>query len=181
MVTIVKYEPGWRQAFAVEAARIRSRLGDRALRIDHVGSTSVPGLAAKPVIDIQVSVRSLEPRGAWIDEMAELGYVHVDLGAFDLVYPFFSKPSVWPCTHHVHLCIAGSEEERKHLAFRDYLRLHPSAAAEYEQLKVDLAASHEGTTLESQENYSLSKSPFVSSVLVAALQQGLPLPSASDG
>lgn len=181
MVNIVTYEPAWRQAFAVEAARIRSRFGNRALRIDHVGSTSVPGLAAKPVIDIQVSLLSLEPRNELVENMAQLCYVHVDLGAFDLVYPFFSKPSVWPCTHHVHCCVAGSEEESKHLAFRDYLRLNPSTAAEYERLKIDLAAFHEGTTLESQESYSLSKSRFVSSVLVKALQQGLPLRGASDG
>jgi GrpB-like predicted nucleotidyltransferase (UPF0157 family) len=181
MVSIVKHDPVWRQAFAAEAAHIRSRLGDRALRIDHVGSTSVPGLAAKPVIDIQVSLPSLEPRGTLVAEMAELGYLHLNLGAFDGVYPFFTKPSIWPCTHHVHLCVAGSQEERNHLAFRDYLRLNPFTAAEYERLKTNLAALHEGTTLESQEEYSLSKSQFVSSVLARALHQGLPVAAPSDG
>lgn len=181
MVTIVKYVPAWRQAFAAEAGRIRAQFGARAVRIDHVGSTSVPGLAAKPVIDIQVSLLSLEPRTALVDELFSLGYVHVDLGAFDIVYPFFTKPSIWPCSHHLHLCVAGSPEERNHLAFRDYLRLNPYAAADYERLKRQLAAVHDGTTLASQEAYSLSKSQFVGSVLVQALRQGLPVLGPSDG
>lgn len=181
MIAIIKYDPAWQHAFTTEAAHIRSRLGDRALRIDHVGSTSVPGLAAKPVIDIQVSLSSLEPRDPLEEELAELGYMHVDLGAFDRAYPFFTKPSIWPCTHHVHLCVAGSQQERNHLAFRDYLRLKPATAAEYERLKVDLAASHEGSTLESQEKYSLSKSWFVNAVLAEALKHGLPLATPSDG
>jgi GrpB-like predicted nucleotidyltransferase (UPF0157 family) len=181
MVTIVEYEPIWRQAFAAEASRIRARFSSRAIRIDHVGSTSVPGLAAKPVIDIQVSLPSLEPRDVLIEELAKLGYLHVDLGAFDLVYPFFTKPSVWPCTHHVHLCVAGSQVERDHLAFRDYLRLNPRTAADYERLKFRLAAMHEGTTLASQEAYSLSKSDLVRSVLGQALEQGLPVLGPSDG
>jgi GrpB-like predicted nucleotidyltransferase (UPF0157 family) len=180
MVILVQYQPVWQQAFTTEAANIRARLGSRALRIDHVGSTSVPGLAARPVIDIQVSLASLEPREILVEELAELGYVHVHLGAFDVVYPFFTRPGIWPCTHHVHLCIAGSEEERNHLAFRDYLRANASIAAEYERLKADLAASHDGTTLESQEKYSLSKSEFVSSVVARALQRGLPVRGPSD-
>lgn len=149
MVTIVNYDPAWSQDFAAEASLIRAQFGPRAVRIDHVGSTSVPGLAAKPVIDIQLSVASLEPRTALVTELATLGYTHVDLGAFDRVYPFFTKPNVWPCTHHVHVCVSGSQEERTHLAFRDYLRLNSSIAAAYEHLKLQLAAAHEGTTLES--------------------------------
>ena len=181
MVTLAKHDPAWHQAFKTEAARIRSRLGTHAVRIDHVGSTAVPGLIAKPVIDLQVSLDSLEPRRLWEQAMSELGYQHVDLGAFDQVYPFFTKPGVWPCTHHVHLCVAGSQQESDHLAFRDYLRLNPSAAAEYGRLKLDLAAKYEGTTLESQEQYSLSKTSFVVSVLTLASRRGLPIVAPSDG
>jgi len=168
MVSIVPYDPSWPHAFATEADRIRVRLGSLALRIDHVGSTAVPGLSAKPVIDIQVSLATLEPRQALTAAMADLGYLHVDLGAFDHVYPFYTKPHIWPCTHHVHLCVAGSDEERNHLAFRDHLRLNPSSAAKYEALKVSLAAQHEGRTLESQEAYSLAKSSFVHAALTKA-------------
>jgi GrpB-like predicted nucleotidyltransferase (UPF0157 family) len=172
MIIIAPYDPAWPARFAAEAARIRQALGNIALRIEHVGSTSVPGLAAKPVIDIQVSVQSLEPRDRYRKWLADLGYTHFPLGAFDLVYPFFKKPAEWPSTHHVHLCVAGSEQERNHLAFRDFLRRNPTVAAEYVTLKRKLAAAHDGLTTESQERYSLSKTEFVRSVLARALAEG---------
>jgi len=71
----------------------------------------------------------------------------------------------WPSTHHVHLCVAGSGQEREHLAFCDYLRRNPAVAEEYASLKRKLASAHDGLSLESQEQYSLSKSEFVRSVL----------------
>lgn len=181
MIEIVPYQPAWREVFAGEAKLLRCQFGRRAIRIDHVGSTSVPGLAAKAVIDIQVSFASLEPRATLLAEMAALGYLHVDLGEFDQVYPFFTKPGIWPSTHHVHLCVAGSKEERHHLAFRDYLRLRSDVAADYAQLKSALAGLHDGETLESQERYSLAKSKFVAAALAEALRLGLPSPSQSDG
>ena len=103
----------------------------------------MPGLAAKPVIDIQVSVASLVPHGRYVDTMATLGYRHIAL-SFDLVYPFFYRPvDEWPGTHHVHLCEAGGEQEWKHLAFR----------------------AHDGTTVQTSRKYSSSKSAFVADVL----------------
>lgn len=180
VILIARYDPAWPLLFAQEAARIRRALGNVATRIDHVGSTSVPNLAAKPVIDIQVSVRSLEPRSIWEDSILNLGYTHFDLGPFDLVYPFFKRPATWPSTHHVHLCAAGSEEERNHLAFRDYLRAHPKTAAEYLELKQELVTIHDGTSIESQENYSLAKSAFVSSVLERAFAEDYPLHTPRD-
>jgi GrpB-like predicted nucleotidyltransferase (UPF0157 family) len=91
MIIIAPYNPDWPVMFAAEAVRIRQALGDRALRIEHVGSTSVPGLAAKPVVDIQVSVPSLEPADRYCTWLADLGYRRFRLGAFDLVYPFFQE------------------------------------------------------------------------------------------
>src|SRR5215471_7484762 len=135
MITIVPYMEEWPEAFATEARRIRAQFAGRALRIDHVGSTSVPGLAAKPVIDIQISLASLEPRDPLLRDMQMLGYTHVDIGdGFDLVYPFFKRPEQWPSSHHVHLCEAGGEQERRHLAFRDYLRRHTPVADSYLEL-----------------------------------------------
>ena len=87
------------------------------------------------------------------------------------MYPFFKKPAEWPSTHHVHLCVAGSEQERDHLAFRDFLRRNPAVAAQYAALKRELAAAHDGLTLESQERYSLSKTEFVRSVLARAFAE----------
>lgn len=171
MIFIAPYDPAWPSRFEAEAERIRRAFGRELVRVEHVGSTAVPGLAAKPVIDIQVSVASLERRdryGAWL---SELGYTHFSLGAFDLVYPFFKRPAGWPSTHHVHLCAAASVQERDHLAFRDFLRSEPAAAAAYAALKRRLARSHDGLTMESQEQYSLSKTEFVSSVLLRAREK----------
>ena len=168
MITIVPYDPAWPARFDAEAVSIRRVFGEIALRVEHVGSTAVPGLAAKSVVDIQVSVTSLDPMRHFIERLSQIGYGHIPLGAFDLVYPFFQKPAVWPSTHHVHLCVVGSEQERRHLAFRDYLRNHPSVAAEYVTLKRQLASAHQGDTIESQERYSLSKSKFIDSVLKCA-------------
>ena len=169
MIEIVPYDQKWPALFDAEAANIREAMASLALRIEHVGSTSVPGLAAKQVIDIQVSVTTLETLGGYVQALAQLGYVHISLGSFDVVYPFFQKPAAWPSTHHVHLCVVGSEQERCHLAFRDHLRTHPAVAAKYADLKRALATENDGATLESRERYSLSKTEFVNSVLERAL------------
>ena len=170
MIILVPYDPDWPAAFAAEATVLRQALGERALRIDHVGSTSVPGLSAKPVVDIQVSVRGLRGTGGLVAALASAGYQHVSLGDFDRVYPFFQKPAGWPARFHVHLCEAGGEQERRHLAFRDHLRRHPTVAADYLALKQRLAGQFSGETFESREQYSLAKSTFVEGVLALALR-----------
>lgn len=180
MIAIVPYDPTWPAAFDAEATNIRSVLESLALRVEHVGSTSVPGLEAKPVIDIQVSVATLEALDLYSEALARIGYTHVSLGPVDSVYPFFQKPRVWPSSHHIHLCVIGTEEERRHLAFRDYLRSTPLAAADYVELKRRLAAKFNGATLESRERYSLSKTEFVTSALRRALSAGYPQSNSHD-
>ena len=167
MIIIAPYDERWPREFEAEAKRILDGFGDAALRIEHVGSTAVPGLASKPVIDIQVSVASLQPAALHRGRLQALGYTHYPLGDFDFVYPFFKRPESWPSSHHVHLCVSGSPQERDHLAFRDHLRGNPAAAASYEKLKRSLAPTHDGLTLESQESYSLAKTEFIRSVLRA--------------
>lgn len=181
MIQLVRHDPHWRRGFDAEAARLRALWGAEALRIDHVGSTSVPGLEAKPVIDIQVSVRTLEPHGWARPRQQALGYTHVDLGDFDRVYPYFHRPVDWPHSHHVHLCEAGGEQERRHLAFRDFLRRHGDTAGEYVVLKRTLAQQHRGATREERERYSLAKGDFIEAVLLRAYAEGLPLYGPSDG
>jgi GrpB-like predicted nucleotidyltransferase (UPF0157 family)/GNAT superfamily N-acetyltransferase len=165
VIRLVPYDPAWPDLFRTEADRIRDALGELAIRIEHVGSTSVPGLWAKPVIDIQVSVPSLEPIAAYEERLSSVGYAHLELDEFDRVYPFFRRPAEWPSTHHIHLCESGSYLEAKHIAFRDYLRVHPEEGARYVELKRSLAARHHGRTQESRESYSLAKTDFVESVL----------------
>jgi GrpB-like predicted nucleotidyltransferase (UPF0157 family) len=141
--------------------------GELARRIDHVGSTAVPGLIAKPIIDIQVSVPSLASLAAFMPAMAELGYTHLPDPdpAFERAYPYFHKPVQWQHSHHLHLCEIGGDHEWKHLAFRDRLRASAELRAEYAALKRHLAALHGGATHESRLRYVEGKSEFVQRVL----------------
>jgi GrpB-like predicted nucleotidyltransferase (UPF0157 family) len=167
-IEIVPYDPSWPAAFEAEASRLRDALGALALRIDHHGSTSVPGLAAKPIIDIQISVADLQPLTAYGGPLERVGYVHVP-HADDARCPFFHRPAAWPHTHHVHVVAAGGEEERRTLLFRDFLRAHNSEARAYERLKRDLAIEMVGADSESREAYARAKTEFVERIVGLAL------------
>jgi GrpB-like predicted nucleotidyltransferase (UPF0157 family) len=167
------YDPAWAEAFERERARLSSLLGPLALRIDHHGSTSVPGLAAKPVIDIQISVESLHPLDRYARLLERAGYVHVP-HPDDSFAPFFHRPASWPHTHHVHVVAAGGEEERRTLAFRDYLRDHPHCAREYEALKRTLVKRHSSAEINTPEAYADAKGEFVVNVTRQALAEGYP-------
>jgi GrpB-like predicted nucleotidyltransferase (UPF0157 family) len=164
MIAIVPYNPDWKREFAAERARLQAALGAIALRIDHHGSTAVPGLAAKPIIDIHISIERLQPMEPYAAALRSCGYVHAP-HADDASCPFFHRPAAWPHTHHVHVVAAGSDEERHTLMFRDHLRAHPETAREYEALKRDLAARFGGGDPESREAYAAAKTTFVRSVL----------------
>lgn len=132
-VEIVEYDRGWAVAFAVLGAAFRDALGAAAVRIDHIGSTAVPGLAAKPVIDVQVSVRSLEPVDPFRDPLERLGFVYRADNP-ERTKRYFREPPGQRRTH-VHVRQLGSFSQQVPLLFRDYLRSHPSAAAEYADTK----------------------------------------------
>ena len=172
-IEIVAYDPTWPTQFSAERDRIGDLLGDLAVRIDHHGSTSVPGLAAKPVIDIQVSVRNLQPMQPYYSRLVQLGYRHLP-HADDSFYPCFHRPAKWPHTHHVHVVEVGHPEERRTLAFRDYLRQHSEAARAYEALKHTLAEKHNAGILASRQAYADAKGDFITQVTEEALQSGLP-------
>jgi GrpB-like predicted nucleotidyltransferase (UPF0157 family) len=140
-IRVVDYDPVWPEMAAAEIGRIEVALAGVAVRVEHVGSTAVPGLAAKPVIDLQVSVDALEPWARYVESLERLGYLFApDPQSPD--FHFFGRPAERPRTHHLHVCAAGSDHERRHLALRDYLRAHPDEATEYAALKRDLAARH---------------------------------------
>jgi len=126
-IEIVAYDSEWTLQFEAEAARIRTALRETALRIDHNGSTSIPGMRAKAVIDIQISVAKLQPLATFGDPLGTIGYHHVP-HPDDAFCPFFHRPADWPHTHHVHVVEHGGIEERRTLAFRDYMRDHDDAA-----------------------------------------------------
>jgi GrpB-like predicted nucleotidyltransferase (UPF0157 family) len=138
-IRIVDYDPSWPANAAQELDRIGAAVGDLAVRLEHVGSTSVRGLAAKPIVDLQLSVAELEPSSAYVDPLEALGYLFAPaLEPPDL--HFFAKPPERPRSHHLHVCAAGSAHERRHLAVRDFLRAHPTEAAAYAALKRRVAA-----------------------------------------
>jgi len=140
-IRIVEPDPSWPAAARAEMDLLAAALGPVAVRLDHVGSTAVPGLAAKPIVDLQLSVASLAPLGAYGDPLARLGYRFVpDPEMPD--YHFFGKPPERPRTHHLHVCEAGSEHELRHLAVRDFLRAHRDEAARYAKVKRAVAARH---------------------------------------
>ena len=167
---VVAYDPGWPAAFAAEAVRLRDTLGPLALRVDHHGSTAVPGLRAKPIIDIQVSVARLQPLTAYGERLQAIGYVHVP-HPDDQICPFFHRPEGWPHSHHVHVVERGGSEERRTLAFRDYLRDHAAVARDYERLKERLMSQFSGDP-DAHEAYARAKGDFVERVVALALGSG---------
>jgi len=171
---IVRYDPDWPAAFDAEAVRLRSALGPVALRVDHHGSTSVPGLAAKPVIDIQISVVTLQTLDSLRAGLESCGYTHVP-HSDDAFCPFFHRPVRWPHSHHVHVVERGGLEERRTLAFRDYVRDHADVAREYERLKINLVSRIGATDHESREAYARGKTAFIDRIVASALSRGYPL------
>jgi GrpB-like predicted nucleotidyltransferase (UPF0157 family) len=140
-VRIVDYDPAWPAEAARELARIGAVLGELAVRLEHVGSTSVPGLAAKPIVDLQVSVAVLAPCAPYVTPLEGLGYLFVPFPDSP-EYHFFGKPQERPRTHHLHVCTVGSQEELRHLAVRDYLCADRGEAERYEAVKRESARRH---------------------------------------
>lgn len=136
-IVIVDYDAAWPQEFEALRARAAAAVGDVAIAIEHVGSTAVPGLAAKPVIDLVVVVDPEDVQRA-IERLVAIGYVHRgNLGVEGR--EAFNPPEV-ERPHHLYVSPTDSEELRAQLAFRDRLRSDPALAAEYDALKRELAA-----------------------------------------
>jgi len=173
VLEVVPYDASWPRMFSAERDRIAAALGAVALRIDHNGSTSVPGLAAKPIIDIQVSVARLHPMDTYTPGLVRLGYLHVP-HADDAFCPFFHRPPAWPHTHHVHVVQAGGDEERRTLAFRGYLREHPDVARDYADLKHRLAPQYAATEFAARQAYADAKTTFITAIIERAFAEGYP-------
>ena len=168
-IEIVDYDPAWAEAFAGISRAVAAALGPLALRIEHVGSTAVPGLGAKPIIDLDVVIESTAVLPPVVEALETLGYTHEGDGgiagreAFGreaATVPADGSGRAWPA-HHLYVCPGDSEELRRHLRFRDYLRGHPEAAARYDALKRDLARRHANDI----DAYVEGKSAFVEGIL----------------
>ncbi len=138
-IEVVDYDPSWPARFDAWRGRLLRELGAMARRIDHVGSTAVPGLAAKPVIDVQVSVPDVVDERAYVPAIERAG---VAFRNRDDEHRYFRPAGDRPRDVQVHVCSAGSGWERRHLLFRDFLRTDAATRAAYGELKRGLAARY---------------------------------------
>ena len=146
-IEIVDPDPSWAAAFVTEAAALRLVFGDALVGMHHIGSTGVPGLAAKPIVDILVVLHETDSIARFSDAMEGLGY-NVRGECLDAEVPgtpgrfYCSKDSAGVRTHHVHVCASSHPQVADLLVLRDYLRSAPARAAAYGSLKHELAQRH---------------------------------------
>lgn len=166
-IIVTPYDPDWPAAFAIEKARIRAAI-PQAAAIEHIGSTAVPGLAAKPVIDILIGLASLNEAPAWIGGLQTLGYEYVP--QFEAVMPerrYFRRSEKSRRTHQIHLVEGGGDFWKRHMAFRNFLRMHPEEALAYGRLKTELAARFR----DDRAAYMDGKDAFIKNLEARALSE----------
>ena len=166
LIAVVDSDPTWGTAFEREAAALARVFGEMLLAVHHIGSTSVPALPAKPIIDLLVVLRETETIARFDAAMEALGY-RIRGECLDAEIPgtpgrfYFSKDKQGVRTHQVHACAAGHPEIADKLAFRDYLRAHPAQAARYGALKRRLALEYSHDNI----GYMRGKDQFIKSLL----------------
>lgn len=158
-IVVVPYDPRWPRLFEGERASIERAIGAWVEEIEHIGSTAVPGLAAKPIIDIMVGVKSLEASPILVERLTGIGYEYVP--ELERMLPsrrYFRKLREGRRTHQIHLVErSNSGWWDRHLLFRDHLRTHPEDAEEYARLKVELS----GRFRDDREAYTDAKTAFI--------------------
>jgi GrpB-like predicted nucleotidyltransferase (UPF0157 family) len=160
-IEVVAYDPAWPERYARWRRRLQQELGKTALRIEHIGSTAVPGLAAKPIIDVQVIVPDVDDEAAYVPAIARAG---IALRARDPEHRYFRPDGDRPRDVQVHVYRAGSAWERAHLLFRDFLRADAAARDAYAALKRDAAARYRHDRIA----YNEAKSSFILDALARA-------------
>ena len=163
-VELVDHDPGWAELFEKERLRLSPIFDGRAVAIEHIGSTSVPGLSAKPIVDVLVGVSDLELPEEVVEGIQALGYEY--LGEHGLPGRLFFRKH--PRTHHVHVVAHGGEHWHRQLTFRDALRADSEERRRYDELKRRLAA--EG---HSRDVYTELKTPFIREVEARAQARGV--------
>lgn len=163
-VRVAPYDPAWPALFAAEAARIGAAAGALPLRLEHVGSTGVPGLAAKPIVDVLAGRPPGSSAAPYVEALVRAGYEHRGEQGIP-GREFFRRGT--PRAYHVHLAERDGPVWREMLRFRDALRADPSLAAEYARLKHELAARFP----REREAYTSGKGPFVAGVLRRAAER----------
>ncbi len=162
-VEIAEYDPAWPALFERERGLLEGALGDLASAIEHVGSTAVPGLGAKPVIDIMVGLRTLAHHEPCVPPLQALGYEYK--GEYGIPCRlYFRRFTEGRLSHQIHMVERGSDLWQRHLLFRDYLRGHPDEAEAYHELKVRLATEFRTDRV----GYTEAKSEFIEAALAKA-------------
>lgn len=167
-VVVLPYDEKWKQDFIVIKNEISQALGDVAISIEHVGSTSVEGLAAKPIIDLDVVVKKEKINDA-ISALQSIGYIHEgDLGIPGReAFAYDGKEHLQQ--HHLYVCPEDSLELKRHLAFRDYLRTHSKTVDEYGKIKMEAAALYP----EDIDKYIEHKSSVIENIYSMIMKQGM--------
>jgi GrpB-like predicted nucleotidyltransferase (UPF0157 family)/tRNA(Arg) A34 adenosine deaminase TadA len=161
-VEVVPYDPAWPGRFAAERGRIIMALGTTATRVEHIGSTSVPGLAAKPVIDINVSVEDVDNHAAFVPPLTDAGY---ELRVSEPGHVMFRTPDR---DVHIHVCDSGSAWERRHPLFRDWLRESGPQSIDDREAYGELKLSLSGRTWEDMAVYNDRKGPLIAEIMARA-------------
>ena len=156
-VVVEPYDEGWKQNFIDIKAELQDALGELALRIEHVGSTSVPGLSAKPIIDIDIVIKDYSVFDEVVSALGKIGYRHEgNLGIVGReAFKYDGKEHLK--SHHLYVCPEDSPELKRHIAFRDYLRSNPKDVSEYSRIKEEGAALYPYDI----EKYIAHKSPVI--------------------
>jgi len=159
-VEVVPHNPQWRDAFEAEAKHVAAALGENVVAIHHIGSTAIPNIYAKPVVDLLVEVRDITEADGQSSAMESLGYEV--MGEYGIPgRRYFRKDNQEGIrTHNIHAFEAGSAEVERHLAFRDYMIAHPVDAQRYSELKRKLAEKHP----QSMDGYMDGKDGFIKEI-----------------
>lgn len=162
-VVLHPHSEHWRQMFNEERERLKSLLGDHVLDIFHIGSTSAPGISAKPIIDILVSLHRFSDTAILYNVLEQAGYEYRENGSNEMRI-LFVKGTPAKRTHHIHLTEHQSPEWEKAFLFWDYLHAHPKALTEYNELKQSLAQQYP----EERDKYSAGKASFIQNIIKKA-------------
>ncbi|PEO51815.1 GrpB family protein [Bacillus toyonensis] len=161
-IIIKSYQKDWHEEYLKERYKFNSLLGEEIVAIEHIGSTAVEGLGAKPLIDMMIGVTDLQIIEKWTHILSEIGYEYVPKETPS--WRFFRKGKWRAGTHHLHVYIYNSEEWRNNLLFRDFLKKHEWARKEYRELKEGLAATYPFDRV----SYTNAKAPFIRNIIELA-------------
>lgn len=165
-ITIEDYNPNWSKQFDEEKEKLKEILTDKYISIEHIGSTSVEGLCAKPILDIAIGVNDLEIVSEFIEPLKQIGYEFV----YHKEFPqrrFFRKGQWGSGTHHIHFYQYHGEHWNNQILFRNYLRVNPDVLKEYQKLKINLAEKFRFD----RASYTTNKASFIQNVLQKAKEE----------